>query len=96
MTGSGREARFREVSAFCVGFLDPQVRAANPHIVDCREADASVPGAKQSWFEREEWCKQQKLRFEIDLWIDAPGEPMYRRFRFADENDAMFFRLRFG
>jgi hypothetical protein len=82
------------------GFVDQARRAATPHTVDILGMDEEKIGWEQcaaKLNERRDWCSEFcRADWEIEPLRDERMRLVGRRFRFADEVDAVHFKLRFG
>ena len=82
------------------GFVDQARRAATPHTVDILGMDEEKIDWEQcaaKLNERRDWCGEFcRADWEIEPLRDKRMRLVGRRFRFADEVDAVHFKLRFG
>jgi hypothetical protein len=80
------------------GLVDKARRRATPHGIDC--SDLSLDQLSPDEFDdrlrkRREWCDEQcRGVYEIEP-IRQNGSDRGRRFRFADPNDAVLFKIWF-
>jgi hypothetical protein len=81
------------------GFVDDARRAATPHIVDVVGMDEEKIGWPRCAAEltvRREWCYEFcRGDWEIECLRDYHLRLVGRRFRFENELEALYFKLRF-